>query len=167
LTEVFLNLTKVFLTLTEVFPCFFLSCKANARWKLAKTGHGPHSSTLVCICVVRFLFVLFYVLFVCKCVLPPGDNPIAVNEIYHNIFTLYFLHTGHQYWHIAFPLNMSLLSSNLTLYFIPKQIRTQCACQIFNVPFRIKVVYASSCMCLNVLRLKQGVVKWEPVERIR
>ena len=31
-------------TLTEVFPCFFLSCKANARVKPAKTGHGPHSS---------------------------------------------------------------------------------------------------------------------------
>ena len=52
-SEVFLNLTEVFLTLTEVFPCFFLSCKANARVKLAKTGHGPHSSTLVVICVVR------------------------------------------------------------------------------------------------------------------
>ena len=62
------------------FTCFFLSCKANARVKLAKTGHGPHSSTLVCICVVRLLFVLFYVLFVCKCVLPPGDNPTAVNK---------------------------------------------------------------------------------------
>ena len=78
-SEVFLNLTEVFLTLTEVFPCFFLSCKANARVKLTKTGHGPHSSTLVVICVVR-LFVLFYVLFMCKCVLPPGDNPIAVNK---------------------------------------------------------------------------------------
>ena len=84
LTEVFLNLTGVFLTLTEVFPCFSLSCKANARVKLAKTGHGPHSSTLVCICIVRLLFVLFYELFVCKCVLPPGDNPIAVNN-YINI----------------------------------------------------------------------------------
>jgi len=79
LTEVFLNLTEVFLTLTEVFLCFFLSCKANARVKLAKTGHGPHSPTLVVICVVWLLFVLFYVLFVCKCVLSPGDNPIAVN----------------------------------------------------------------------------------------
>jgi len=38
---------------------FFLSCKANARVKLAKKGHGPHSSTLTCICVVRLLFVLF------------------------------------------------------------------------------------------------------------
>ena len=66
--------------MTEVFPCCFLSCEANARIKLAKTGHGPHSSTLVCICVVRLLFVLFYVLFVCKCVLLPGDSPIAVNK---------------------------------------------------------------------------------------
>ena len=31
-------------TLTEVFPCFFLSCKANARVKPAKTGYGPPSS---------------------------------------------------------------------------------------------------------------------------
>jgi hypothetical protein len=52
-------------TLTEVFPCFFLGCKANARVKLAKTGHGPHCSKIV---------VLFYVLFVlyhsmyCLCV---------------------------------------------------------------------------------------------------
>jgi hypothetical protein len=71
---------EVFLTLTEGFPRFFLSCKANARVKLAKTGHGQQSSTLVCIYVVWLLFVLFYVLFVWKCVLPPGDNPIAVNK---------------------------------------------------------------------------------------
>ena len=31
-------------TLTVVFPCFFLSCKANARVKPAKTGHGKHFS---------------------------------------------------------------------------------------------------------------------------
>jgi hypothetical protein len=40
---------QVFLTVTEVFLFFFLSCKANARVKLAKTRHGPHSSTLVVI----------------------------------------------------------------------------------------------------------------------
>jgi hypothetical protein len=61
---------------------FFLSCKANARVKLAKTGNEPHSSTLVIICVVRLLFVLFYVLFVCERVLPPADNPTSVNK-YH------------------------------------------------------------------------------------
>ena len=64
---------------TEVFLWIFLSCKANARVKLAKMGHGPHSSTLFVICVARLLFVLFCVLFVCKCVLPPGDKPITVN----------------------------------------------------------------------------------------
>jgi len=32
------------ITLTEIFLCFFLSCKANARVYLAKTGHGPPSS---------------------------------------------------------------------------------------------------------------------------
>jgi hypothetical protein len=42
--------------------------------------HRPHSSTLVVICVVRLLFVLSYVLFVCKCVLPPGENQIAVKK---------------------------------------------------------------------------------------
>jgi hypothetical protein len=70
---------RFFFTLTEGFPCFFLICKANATVKLAKTGHGPHSSTLV-ICVVRLLFVLFYVLFVCKCVLSPGYNPVAFKK---------------------------------------------------------------------------------------
>ena len=42
-------------TLTEVFPCFFLSCKANARVNLAKTGHGPHSHRLLC-CSMYCLF---------------------------------------------------------------------------------------------------------------
>ena len=37
--------------------------------KFAKTGHGPHFSTLVVIDVVPLLFALFYVLFVWKCVL--------------------------------------------------------------------------------------------------
>jgi hypothetical protein len=52
-------------TLTEGFSCFFLSCKANARVKPAKMGHGLPSSKI---------FVLSYVLFVlcrsvyCLCV---------------------------------------------------------------------------------------------------
>ena len=40
--------------MTEFFPCYFLSCKANARVKPAKTGHGPHSSKI---------FVLFYIMY--------------------------------------------------------------------------------------------------------
>jgi len=49
---VYCTLTEIFLTLTEVFPCFFLSCKTIATVKLAKTGHGPHFSKIVVICVV-------------------------------------------------------------------------------------------------------------------
>ena len=48
-------------TLTEVFPYFFLNCKANARVKLAKTGHGPHSSKLGFNCLFMLLFVSFYI----------------------------------------------------------------------------------------------------------
>ena len=43
---------RFFFTLTEGFPCYFLSCNENARVKLGKRGHGPHSSKLVVNCVV-------------------------------------------------------------------------------------------------------------------
>jgi hypothetical protein len=81
-TEILLNLTEVFLTLTEGFPCFFLSCKANARVKFAKTGHGPHSIALVCICVVRMLlFVLF------GCYLRFSMYCLCVNVYCHRVTT--------------------------------------------------------------------------------
>ena len=57
-------------TLTEVFPCFSIGCKTNARVKLTKTGHGPHSSKIVVLFYVLFVLYRYaYVLFVCKCVL--------------------------------------------------------------------------------------------------
>jgi hypothetical protein len=36
--------------------------------------------------------VLFYVLFVCKCVMPPGDNPIAVNPLNAELNPICHLH---------------------------------------------------------------------------
>ena len=48
---------------------FFFSWKTNAKVKFTMTGHSPHSSISVAISVVLLLFVLFYVLSVCKCVL--------------------------------------------------------------------------------------------------
>jgi hypothetical protein len=53
-------------TLSEVFPCFFLSCKANARVLLAKKGHGPHFQFFLLLCVFRSLYFVYYL---CKCVL--------------------------------------------------------------------------------------------------
>jgi len=55
-------------TMTEVFPCFFLSCKANARVKPTKMRTArtvPNCCVVLCI----VCFVSFCVLFVCKCVL--------------------------------------------------------------------------------------------------
>jgi len=49
---------------TEAFPCFFLSCKANARVNLAKTGHGQHSHKLLC----SSMYCLFCVVMCTVCV---------------------------------------------------------------------------------------------------
>ena len=96
-------------TLTEVFPCFFLSCKANARVKLANMGHGPKSSKLVVLCVVLllfvlfyvlFLFVLFYVLFVCKCVLYYCHRVLTQLQLTNISYISYCRQTHHTY-HIA------------------------------------------------------------------
>jgi hypothetical protein len=77
-------------TLTEVFPCFLLSCKANARVKPSKTGHGPHSSQLLC-CYTYFLCCSTYCSFcdvpciVCVCMCteqtPPRGYPIVIKYI--------------------------------------------------------------------------------------
>jgi len=68
-------------TLTEGFPCFFLSCKANARVKPRKDGAWPALFLVCCVALCIFLcslyfcvlcivcFVTFPVLFVCICVL--------------------------------------------------------------------------------------------------
>jgi hypothetical protein len=66
------TLTEGFLTLTEDFPCFFLSCMANARVKLTTTGHGPHSS---------IVFVLF------GCYLCCSMYCLCVNVYCHRVTT--------------------------------------------------------------------------------
>jgi hypothetical protein len=69
-------------TLTKDIPCFFLSSKANARVKLAKTGHGMHSSKLVVICVV-ICIVSKCVLYYCHRV---SIQLQLTNISYHNLF---------------------------------------------------------------------------------
>ena len=73
-------------TLTEVFQCFFLSCKANARVKLAKTGHGPHSSKLVVICVV-LSFLCCSVVIVLYCYLCCSMYCLCVLYHCHRVLT--------------------------------------------------------------------------------
>ena len=89
-------------TLAEGFPCSFLSCKANARVKPVKTGHGPHSSKFLCcsiyffvlsylfLCCSMYCFVSFTVLFVCICVLYDWHR-VATQLQLTNISYHYFL----------------------------------------------------------------------------
>jgi len=83
-------------TLTEGFPCFFLSCKANARVKPAKTGARP---ALFLVLLYVFLCSMYYLfcdvpcivcVYMCTEQLPPGGYPIAVKYIIHHIISFIF-----------------------------------------------------------------------------
>ena len=67
-------------TLTESFPCVFLSCKANAKVQLAKTGHGQHSYQLVVNCVVLCIVCVQ----MCTLLLPPGVIHQSLSELLEN-----------------------------------------------------------------------------------
>jgi hypothetical protein len=57
-------------TLTEGFPCFLLSCKANARVKSCKDGaRRTLNFQYFCVVLCIVCFMSFCVLCVCKCVL--------------------------------------------------------------------------------------------------
>ena len=86
---VFLLYVYVWLPWLRFFPCFYLSCKANARVKTAKTGHGPRSFKLFC-CSMYFLCSMYCLfcavpcivcMYMCTVRLPPGGYPIAVKYI--------------------------------------------------------------------------------------
>jgi hypothetical protein len=128
---------RFFWTWLRFFRSFFLSCKLNARVKLVKTGHDPHSSTLVCICVVRLLFVLFCVLFVCKSVLPPRDNPVAVNKYhisYHIMSHVIYHITSH---HISSHLISSYHISYITSYHVTYPISYLIFHLIYHMSYHI------------------------------
>ena len=69
-------------TLTEVFPCFFFSCKANARVKPAKMAHSQHSCKLLCCSTYCLLCVILcnVCVVMCTVLLPQGGYPTAVNK---------------------------------------------------------------------------------------
>jgi hypothetical protein len=77
-------------TLTEVFPCFFLSCKANARVMPAKRGGARPALFIVVVLLYVFLCSLYCLfcdvlctvcVYMCTEQLPPGGYPIAVKYI--------------------------------------------------------------------------------------
>jgi hypothetical protein len=77
------------ITLTEVFPCFFLSCKANARVTNLKDGARPAlflRNFCVILCIVYLRRSVYRLCVNVYWLLPPGGYPTAVNKnIYHII----------------------------------------------------------------------------------
>jgi hypothetical protein len=85
----------------------FLQLQGKCQGKTRKDGARTVLN------VVWLLFVLFCVVFVCKCVLPPGDNPIAVNKYiisYHKtVITFRTLSFILLYLHLAIDLRLCCL----------------------------------------------------------
>jgi hypothetical protein len=77
------------------------------------------------------LYMLFYVLFVCKCVLPPGDNPIAVNK-----YIIYL--TDFHYGDLVSTPDFLLLLPFLRLSIIPPIFRTTVSLTFWHQSFTFK-----------------------------
>jgi hypothetical protein len=63
---------------------------------------------------------MFYVLFMCKCVLPPGVNPTAVDkyEYQYQFYVQYSVHHGSIYQEITNRCHVTVLYFLLILYII-------------------------------------------------
>jgi hypothetical protein len=93
--------------------------------------HGPHSSKLVVIGVVLLLFVLFYVLFVCKCVLyycHQVTTQLQLTNISHIIYHIIISHIIYIIsYHIIYQITeyrisyiLHIISHNIISYHILK-----------------------------------------------
>jgi hypothetical protein len=144
-------------TLTEVFPCFFLSCKTNARVKPAKSG--------------LLIFLLFHVLFVlcpslyCLCVYvycttATGCLPNC-SYIYHIVYN-----KPHKY-----ITNLHTYFQNNIVYFIPRNKICLYICISHSKPighvmhhqFNIQQLYALPKLYLCVLYLSENKQRLLPL----
>jgi hypothetical protein len=73
-------------TLTEVYSVLFPQLYGKCQGIISKDWARPALFQICYLCclfvilVVLLLIVMLYVLFMCKCLLPPGVNPIAVDK---------------------------------------------------------------------------------------
>jgi hypothetical protein len=127
-------------TLTEGFPCFFLSCKANARVKSAKTGHGPHSSQFLC-CSMYCLFCVVLCI-VCVCIYvycTTATIQLQINISYQIIFIYLFT-----YLNALLKLNtVFIFASCILLDTVPQ---TPCLVLIFIVGLWCDLSVWSACL---------------------
>jgi hypothetical protein len=80
---VYCTLTELFLTLTDGFPCFFISCKANARVPYLVFG----IRILHCVCFNLYCggFIMFCNVCVCVCV---GREVFVMCGCFDNMYTV-------------------------------------------------------------------------------
>ena len=142
-------------TLTEVFPCFFHTCKANARIYLAKTGHGPHSSqsggnfyavssSLILVWpfwvriqeslrpkIVKCVVLCIVCVKMCTVLLPLGVNPIAVNKyIKYEPLILHTLKVTLSLYISVEPLTTDLRRKGFTVSLVNKLYQVKCKVKI-------------------------------------
>jgi hypothetical protein len=96
-------------TVTKVLPCLFLSCKANSRVYLAKTGHGPHFPNVLFLLLSMFhsLYSVYYLCVNVYYATATGCQPNC-SYIYKYIYIYIYIYT-HTY---TYELNF------VSLYFL-------------------------------------------------
>ena len=93
------------------FSVLFLSCKANARVKLAKSGHGPHLFRIIVFCVV-LVIVLCYRLYTVLLLLCCTVIVLLCYYLYCPMYWLCVLYHCHR---VLIQLQLTNISYNLLL----------------------------------------------------
>ena len=134
------------------FPCFFLSCKADARIKQPKTGHGLHCSKSLCCCMYCLFCVVLCIVcvYMCTVLLPPGGYPITVKYIIYRIIAYHIYHIYHIYHRIIYRTISYHISYHISSYHISYHIITYII--IYIIPYNI--IYITSYHIISYTRLQ-------------
>jgi len=93
------------------FSVLFLSCKANSRVKLAKSGHGPHLFRIIVFCVVPVIvlcYCLYAVLLLLCCT-------VIVLLCYYLCCPMYWLCVLYHYHRVFTQLQLTNISYHIQL----------------------------------------------------
>jgi hypothetical protein len=143
---IFVHLILDAATLTAGFPCFFLGCKANARIKLAKTGHGPHSSSS---CVVLCIYCFFNRSMYCLCV---------------NVCYCHWVTTQLQLINISYHINLNIGRGKVSYFglYTPKKEDLKKK-KSFIINYRKYYTYQQQWLNLTLMRHERYNIKyWYP-----
>jgi hypothetical protein len=110
------------ITYTNIKWCKLVMCACTQLWTWPPTGRLKHTCDIHCYFIIKNIYTivwqqfgsnyvrLFYVLFVCKCALSPGDNPIADNK-YISYRIVYHIVSYIISYHIIYHIISYIISS--------------------------------------------------------